>query len=325
MRRREFIAGLGGAALVGPLAAQAQQRAMPVIGFLGSSSAGTLRQQLAALRMGLQETGYLEGQNVAIEYRFAEGEFDRLPAMLSDLMRRSIAVLVTNSQGALATKQTTTTIPIVFVAGEDPLKLGLVASLNRPGGNLTGVYMFAGGLEGKRIGLLQEMVPKAAIIAVLINPNWAGAETQLLDVQEAAARLGVQLFVARANAERDFDAAFAAIVQQRAAALLVCASPLFNNRRQQLVVLATRHAIPAIYEFRDFVEAGGLMSYGTNLADAYRQLGIYAGRILKGEKPADLPVVQSAKFEFAINLSTAKALGIDVPGALSARADEVFE
>ncbi len=262
---------------------------------------------------------------MAVEYRFAEGQFDRLPALASDLVRRQVAVLVASSAGAFAAKEATTTIPIVFNVGDDPIRTGLVASLNRPGGNLTGVYMFTSGLEAKRLGLLHEMVPKATTIAVLINPNYLDSDNELRDVQEAAARLGVQLVIVRANAESEFDAAFATLVQQRAGALLVCASPFFNARREQLVVLAARHAVPAIYEWRDFAAAGGLMSYGTSLADAYRQAGVYAGRILKGAKPADLPVVQSTRFEFIINLNTAKALGLDVPPTLSARADEVIE
>ena len=237
-----------------------------------------------------------------------------------------MAVLaVSSNAGVQAAKQATATIPIVFSVGEDPVTTGLVPSLNRPGGNLTGVYQFTTGLEGKRLGLLHELVPKATTLAVLIHPNNSPSESQLRDAREAAVRLGVQLVVVRANAESEFDAAFSTAVQQKAAALLVCASPLFNLRRQQLVVLAARHALPAIYEWRDFAAAGGLMSYGTRLADAYRQAGVYAGYILKGAKPADLPVVQVTKFEFVINLSTAKALGIEVPPPLSARADEVIE
>jgi putative ABC transport system substrate-binding protein len=245
---------------------------------------------------------------------------------MSDWVRRQVAALVVSSpSGALVAKQATTTIPIIFSIGSDPVELGLVSSLNRPAGNVTGVYQFTTGLEAKRLGLLHEMVPKAATIAVLVNPNYSPADTQLHDVAEAAARLGVQLVVGRANAERDFNAAFATFIERRAGALLVCASPFLNSRRQQLVLLATRHALPAMYEWREFVEAGGLMSYGTHLADAYRQAGIYAGRILKGQKPADLPVVQLSKFEFVINLNNAKALGVEVPPTLSARADEIIE
>jgi putative ABC transport system substrate-binding protein len=285
-----------------------------------------LHQALAAFTDGLKESGYVEGQNVAVEYRFAEGQFDRLPALASDLVGRQVAVLVaTSNSGAIAAKHATASIPVVFSVGDDPVKTGLVKSLNRPEGNVTGVYQFTTGLEAKRLGLLHELVPKAAILAVLVHPDYSGADSQLRDVQEAARRLGVQLVVVRANVESEFDAAFSAVVQQKAAALLVCASPFFNTKRQQLVLRAARHALPAIYEWREFAAAGGLMSYGTSLADAYRQAGVYAGRILKGTKPADLPIVQSTKFEFVINLDAAKALGIDVPPTLIARADEVIE
>jgi len=245
---------------------------------------------------------------------------------VSDLIQRQVSVLVASSpQGALAAKRATTAIPIVFSVGADPVELGLVPSLSRPGGNLTGVYQLTTGLEEKRLELLHEMVPKVEIIGALVNPAYAAVESQLRDVQEAATRLGLRLVVARANVESDFDAAFATVIAQRAGALQVCASPFFNSRRQQLVVLTTRHALPAIFEWRDFAVAGGLMSYGTILSDAYRQAGVYAGRILKGVKPSDLPIVQSTQFQFVINLSTAKALGIEVPPALSARADEVIE
>ena len=327
MRRREFIKLLSGAVTAWPLTVRAQQQPMPVVGFLNAASPGPLRQQVAAFREGLKESDYVEGRNVAVEYRWAEGQYDRLPALVADLVRQQVSVIVSGggAPAVLAAKAATTTIPIVFSVGGDPVRSGLVASLNRPGGNITGVYQFTSGLEAKRLGLLHEMIPKATPIAVLVNPNFADAENQLRDVQEAATRLGVQLVVVRANAESDFDAVFATITRQRAAALLVCGSPFFNGRREQLVVLAARHAVPAIFEWRDFAAAGGLMSYGTSLADAYRQVGVYAGQILRGAKPADLPVVQSTKFELVINLSTAKALGLEVPPTLAARADEVIE
>jgi len=326
MRRRKFIAVLGGAA-AWPLTVRAQQQPMPVVGFLNAASPGPLRQQTVAFLAGLKESGYVEGQNVTVEYRWAEGQYDRLPALVADLVRQQVNVIASGggAPAVLAAKAATTTIPIVFSLGADPIGLGLIASLNRPGGNITGVYQFTSGLEAKRLGLLHEMVPKATLVAVLINSNFSDAENQLHDVQEAAARLGVQLVIVRANAENDFDAAFSTLVRQRAGALLVCSSPFFNGRREQLVVLAARHAVPAIFEWRDFAAAGGLMSYGTRLADAYRQVGVYAGQILRGAKPGDLPVVQSTKFELVINLSTAKALGIEVPPTLSARADEIIE
>jgi len=324
MKRREFITLLGGTA-AWPVAARAQQPAVPVIGFM-IDGVQARSQQIAAFYAGLKESGYVQDQNVAVEFRPAEGHFDRFPALAADLLRHGVTLLVAvSNDAALAAKRATATTPIVFGMGGDPVALGLVASLNRPGGNITGIYFFTQGLEGKRLGLLHELVPAATTIAVLVNPNYSPAENQLRDVQEAAARLGVQVLVLRANTETDFDAVFTDLVRQRAGALLVCASPFFFGRRQQLVVLAARHAVPSIYEWREFAAAGGLMSYGTNINDAYRQMGVYAGRILKGEKPADLPVVQSTKFEFVINLSTARALGIEVPPTLSARADEVIE
>jgi putative tryptophan/tyrosine transport system substrate-binding protein len=298
---------------------------MPVIGFM-TPDVGAHSQQIAAFLAGLKEAGYIEGQNVAVDFRSAEGQFDRFPALAADLVGHQVAALVAvSTDAALAAKRATATTPIVFGMGGDPVALGLVRSLNRPGGNITGIYFFTQGLEAKRLGLLREMVPTATTMAVLINSNYSPAENQLRDVEEAAARLGVQLLVLRANAESDFDPVFATLIQQRAGALLVCASPFFFSWRQRLVVLAARLAVPAIYEWREFAAAGDLMSYGTNLNDAYREMGVYAGRILKGEKPADLPVVQSTRFEFVINLSTAKALGIEVPPTLSARADEVVE
>ena len=325
MRRREFITLLGGVAMW-PLTVHAQQPAMPVVGFMMAGSRAALRDEIAAFEAGLKEMGFVEGQNLALEYRFAEGQFDRFPALASDLIHRQVSVIVASSpQGALAAKRATKTIPIVFSLGADPIETGVVSSLSRPGGNVTGVYQFTAGLEAKRLGLLHEMIPKAEIIGVLVNPNYAAIESQLRDVQDAAAHLGLRLVIVRANTESDFDSAFSTVASQRAGAMLVCASPFFNARRQQLVVLASSHSLPAIFEWRDFAIAGGLMSYGTSLNNAYRQAGVYAGRILKGEKASDLPVVQSTKFEFVINLNTAKALHIDVPPTLSARADEIIE
>jgi putative ABC transport system substrate-binding protein len=325
MRRRTFIAGVVSTTATWPLVGRAQQSAMPVIGFM-IAGVQARTQQIASFHAGLKESGYVQGQNVTIELRSAEGHFDRYSALVADLLRHGVAVLVAvSNDGAIAAKRATATTPIVFGMGGDPVALGLVDSLNHPGGNLTGIYFFTQGLEGKRLGLLHELAPSVTTIAVLINSDYSPAKTQLQEVQEAAARLGVQVLVLRANAEADFDALFADLVRQRAGALLVCASPFFFSRRQQLVVLAARHAVPAIYEWREFAAAGGLMSYGTNLNDAYRQMGTYAGRILKGEKPADLPIVQSTKFEFVINLSTARTLRIEVPPTLSARADEVIE
>jgi putative tryptophan/tyrosine transport system substrate-binding protein len=325
MRRRDFIKVIAGSAVAWPLTARAQQPAMPMIGFM-ITNVQSRSQQIAAFHAGLKESGYVEGQNVTVELRSAEGHFDRYPALAADLLRHGVAVLVAvNNDAALAAKRATATTPIIFGMGGDPVALGLVGSLNRPGGNITGIYFFTQGLEGKRLGLLHELVPAATTIAVLINADYSPAKNQLQEVQEAAARLGVQILVLRANAETDLDAVFADLVRQRAGALLVCASPFFFSRRQQLVVLAARHAVPAIYEWHEFAAGGGLMSYGTNINDAYRQMGVYAGRILKGERPADLPIVQSTKFEFVINLSTAKALRIEVPPTLSARADEIIE
>jgi putative tryptophan/tyrosine transport system substrate-binding protein len=324
MKRREFIALLGAAAW--PSAIHAQQPALPEVGFLNPGSLGLLRPQIAAFRDGLMELGYVEGQNVEIEYRFAEGQFERMSELAAGLVVRKVDVIVvTSNPGAVAAKQATATIPIIFAVGGDPVKLGLVASLNRPGGNVTGLYFFTTALQAKRLGLLNEMVPSATTMAVLVNPNYSGAENQLRDAQEAALRLGVQLVVLRANTDSDLGDAFVALVQQRAGALLVCTSPFFNSRREQLVALAARHAVPTMYEFREFTLQGGLTSYGTSLVDAYRQIGVYAGRVLRGAKPADLPVAQSTRFELVINLQTARALGLTIPPTLLARADDVIE
>jgi putative ABC transport system substrate-binding protein len=301
---------------------------MPVVGFLNSASPGAWKPYVEAFHQGLNEAGYVEGRTVAIEYRWAEGQYERLPSLAADLVRRKMAVIVATggTPPALAAKAATKTIPIVFTIGADPVKLGLVASLNRPGGNVTGVNLFVSQMEGKRLGLLRELVPSAALIAVLLNPNNPNAATtQLENVQEAARAVGQQIHILHAGSEAELEAAFATAQRVGSGALLVTSDPFFNSRRTYIIALAARHAIPAIYEQREHVLAGGLMSYGTNLSDGYRQVGIYTGRILKGEKPADLPVTQSTKFEFVINLTTAKALGIVVPPMLSARADEVIE
>jgi putative ABC transport system substrate-binding protein len=327
IERRKFLATLGGAAASWPLAARAQQGGMPVVGFLHGASADGAAYQVTAFRQGLNQTGYVEGQNVTIEYRWAEGQYNRLPALATDLVAHPLAVIATAGgiSSVLAAKAVTKAIPIVFLTGDDPVKFGLVASLNRPGGNLTGVSFLSPVLEAKRVELLRVLVPTATTIAVLVNPNSPGAEARLGDVREAARLLGQQVSIVNAGSEGDFEAAFARLVQQGAGALIVVSDPLFNNHRDQLTALTARHTIPAIYFDREFALAGGLMSYGTSIADAYRQLGIYAGRIVKGEKPADLPVVQPTKFELVINLKTAKALGLNIPDKLLALADEVIE
>ena len=328
MKRREFIAGLGSAA-AWPVVARAQQAAVPVVGLVRAGSADD-EESLAAFRKGLGETGYVDGQNVMIEDHWLEGRYDRLPSLMDDLIRRRVAVIATpsNTAGSIAAKAATATIPIVFGVGDDPVKLGLVTTLARPGGNATGINYFAQEVNAKRLGLLHELVPKATRVAVLLNPaNAPIAEITLRDVEGAARNIGLQIRVLKASTSGEIDAAFAVLAHERPDALFVAADPFLTTRRVRvrIAILAASGRIPAAYSLRDCVLAGGLMSYGTNSADRYRQVGIYTGRILKGDKPADLPVMQSTKFEFVINLGTARALGITVPESLLATADEVIQ
>jgi putative ABC transport system substrate-binding protein len=324
MRRREFTLLLAGAA-AWPLASRGQQSAIPVIGFLNGASSTEFTHQVAAFRQALKEGGFIEGQNVAIEFRWGDGQYDRLPALADDLARRQVAVIVATGGAQPAAVAATLTIPIVFTTGSDPVKGGYVSSFNRPSGNSTGVNMFSTALDAKRLQLLRELLPKADAFAALINPTFSRAKTQLEELQEAASRVGVRLVVLNATTGRDFDTAFTMLVDARANGLVVTSDPFFNSRREQLVALAARYRIPAIYEWREFAETGGLMSYGTNLDNEYRQIGVYTARILKGAKPADLPVLQATTFELVINLRTAKAIGLEIPLTLLARAEEVIE
>ena len=324
LRRRDFITLLGGTAATWPLAAQAQQPATPVIGFLGESPAEWVSD---AFLHGLKETGYVDGVNVRIEYRWAEGQYPRLPALVADLIDQQVGLIVASAgtPAALAAKAATSTIPIVFIVGRDPVELGLVDSLSRPGGNITGVSLLNVELAAKRLELLREMVPKASLIGVLVNPNNRNAESYARGLEAAAPAVGLQVSIFRAGVEGALDTAFAEFVQQRVNAVIVAPDPFFDSRREKLVALAAHHAVPAIYQWREFTAAGGLMSYGSSLTDGFRQMGIYAGRILKGTPPADLPVVQPTKFELVINLKAATALSLVVPPKLLALADEVIE
>jgi putative ABC transport system substrate-binding protein len=327
MRRREFIKLLSSTVIAWPLTARAQQAAMPVIGFLNSGSADAYRDRITAFQQGLRQLGYINGENVTVDYRWALGEYDRLPKFAAELVERRVSVLVATGgePAALAAKSATSTIPIVFAIGGDPIKLGLVVSYNRPGGNATGANILAAEMDGKRLGLLHELMPNATRVGVLLNPNFPAYTEQLNDLQQAAKIINLQVEILRANTDGEIKAAFEFSSQKHLEALVLTASPFFDTRRDKLVALAARHALPTIYHFREFAVAGGLMSYGVSIPHIYRQIGIYAGRILKGDNPAKLPVQQPTSFEMVVNLKTAKALGLTIPPTLLARADEVIE
>ena len=327
MKRREFIRLLSAGAAAWPLAGRAQQPAMPVVGFLGTTTPDDFADRVAAFRTGLKEAGYVEGQNVVIEYRWPEGHYDRLPTLASDLVRRQVAVIaaVGGEPSALAAKAATTTIPIVFSIGGDPIRVGLVSNLNRPGGNITGVNFFQSDIGAKRLGLMHELLPKATVIGFLVNPTFTDAEAEISDANEAAVRLGMQTHIVEAHMVDEFGTAFATLVQQKVEAILLANDAFFLRERGRLIALAARYGMAAVYNWREFAADGGLMSYSPSLTQGYRQVGIYTGRILKGEKPANLPVQQPTKFEFIINLKTAKALGLTFPSGLIAIADEVIE
>jgi putative tryptophan/tyrosine transport system substrate-binding protein len=327
IRRRKFLVTLGGAAAAWPLAARAQQATMPVIGYLGAQSPAAFASRVTAFRQGLGETGYVEGRNVAIEFRWAEGHHDRLPALAAELVARRVAVIVApgGAPAAIAAKSVTTTTPIVFEMGADPIAMGLVISLNRPGGNLTGVSSLNVEVTPKRLEILREAIPTATVVAVVLNPTSPTADSQLRNLQEAARALGLQLHVLHASTMRDFDTVFATLLQLRASGLVVASDTFFATHSEQLAALTVRHAVPAIHQSRDFTLAGGLMSYGGSFVQSHRQAGVYTGRVLKGDKPADLPVQQVTKVELLINLKTAKALGVTFPLSLSGRADQVIE
>src|SRR5262245_3043705 len=325
MRRREFSFLLGGSLISWPVAARAQQ-GRSIVGFLNSGSANIQKLVSAAYRQGLEETGFVENKNILIESRWADGQYDRLPELCADLIKRRVAVIMAGGPpAAQAAKKATSAIPIVFTSGEDPVQVGLVASMNRPGGNLTGVHIFFAELETKKLGLLREVVPQGGVIAALVNSSQTRTKGKTEELQAAAKNFGQQIQIVNAESERELESAFASMTQFKAVGLVVASDPFFNAMREKIVLLAARHALPAVYEQRGFVTAGGLMSYGTSLIDAYRQAGIYTGRILKGEKPADMPVMQSTKFEFVLNLKTAKALGLTVPSGVLSIADEIIE